>query len=307
MWPQVSRQRKMKQRLERFVRSEAFIGNPAISGQNDEQLRRREIQAKLKEHDSHAAKRKPLKARLRAMLQSAGLNLSVKQVIISCGVITLTAFAIISLLGQPLISAIPGAFAIGFGLPRLYVTFKTKARFEKFTNQFSEALDVIVRGIKSGLPPGECLAMIAREQQEPVKGVFSELVEAQKIGLDLEESLERARELMPTSEMQFFSIVLIVQKQTGGNLADTLANLSSILRDRKKMKNKVEALSSEAKSSAMIIGSLPFLIGGVLALVSPEYLVPLYTESTGHYMIAGGLCWMTLGILVMRKMINFEI
>jgi tight adherence protein B len=196
---------------------------------------------------------------------------------------------------------------MGFGLPRFIVKWLGKRRVKKFTLLFANAVDVIVRGIRSGLPVGECLNIIARESPEPVAGVFREIVEAQRLGLNLEQALERAEELMPTSEMKFFNIVLGIQQQTGGNLAETLSNLSSILRARKKMGDKVKALSSEARSSAMIIGSLPFIMTALLWLVSPEYIALLFTDDTGKVMIMAGLAWMSIGVFVMKQMVSFEI
>src|SRR5690606_8301152 len=159
-------------------------------------------------------------------------------------------------MGYPPVGALPVAISVGFGVPRFTVRWLGARRVKKFTLLFANAVDVIVRGIRSGLPVGECLNIIARESPEPVAGIFREIVEAQRLGLSLDQALERAEELMPTSEMKFFNIVLAIQQQTGGNLAETLSNLSSILRARKKMGDKVKALSSEARSSAMIIGSL---------------------------------------------------
>ena len=208
--------------------------------------------------------------------------------------------------GYHLVGIVPVSITVGFGLPRYVLFYLTKRRVNKFTKEFANAVDIIVRGIKSCLPVSECLKIIATESPEPVAGLFLEIVESQNLGLTLEVSLERAQEQIKTPELQFFTIVLIIQGQTGGNLADTLANLSGILRDRKKMADKVKALSSEAKSSAGIIGSLPFLMTGLLYLVNPEYLTPLFTADLGKIMIAGGLVWMSAGIFIMKQMINFE-
>ena len=164
----------------------------------------------------------------------------------------------------------------------------------------------MVRGVKSGLPVGECLKIIARETEDPIAQSFQLLVEGQNIGIALQELLERGVERMPTAEFKFFTIVLLIQQQTGGNMADTLEGLSSILRERKNMKEKVKALSSEAKASTAIIGSLPFCVAGMIALINPDYIGILFTETIGIAMLVGGLCWMGIGIFIMSKMINFD-
>ena len=157
-----------------------------------------------------------------------------------------------------------------------------------------------------GLPIGECLNIIARESPEPVGPIFVNVVEATKIGLTLDQSLKRAEEDMPTPEFRYFSIVLNIQQQTGGNLADTLANLSGILRERKKLRDKIQALSSEAKASAMIIGSLPPLVCSALWILNPQYMNVLFVTTPGQAMIIGSILWMSMGVFVMRQMINFD-
>ena len=164
-----------------------------------------------------------------------------------------------------------------------------------------------MRGIRSGLPLGECLNIIASEAPEPVRTEFRLITDGIRLGMTLNEALQRALTRMPTVEVKFFTIVLTIQQQTGGNLAETLDNLSSILRQRKKMQGKVQALSSEAKSSAMIIGSLPFLITGALLLVQPDYIAMLFNTEIGNIMLAGILLWMGLGIVIMKKMVSFQI
>ncbi len=274
---------------------------------NPEQGRRRNIQTRLKEAEEQRAKQETRAARYRRDLRQAGLTMSLQQFFLLCGGVGIVAALVYLLMGYPAIGALPVGITIGFGVPRFVVRFLGKRRLKMFNLRFADAVDVIVRGIKSGLPIGECLNIIARESPEPVNLVFRELVEAQRLGLGLEESMERALELMPTAELKFFGIVLAIQQQTGGNLAETLANLSNILRSRKRMQDKVKALSSEARSSAMIIGSLPFLITGVLWLVSPEYIELLFTERLGQYMMLGGLVWMSIGVFIMKSMVDFEI
>ncbi len=303
--PSVSRRARVKRRISAVTGGEAMTGR--MTSGRDGSGRRREIQAKLKELEKRSAEKKPLSIRFRDMLRAAGLNLSVQRFFIICGVVAAIAMGLYLALGYHPIGALPVGITVGFGLPRYWVSWLSKRRVKKFTEQFADAVDIIVRGIKSGLPIGECLAIISRESPEPVAGVFQEIVEGQRIGLGMEGALERAGELMPTSELKFFSIVLLIQQQTGGNLADTLSNLSGILRARKKMEDKVKAMSSEARASSMIIGSLPFLMGLLLFFVSPDYIGLLFEKDIGHIMLLGGLVWMGIGIIVMKQMVNFEI
>jgi len=184
--------------------------------------------------------------------------------------------------------------------------FLVSRRQKAFLEEFANAIDVIVRGVKSGLPVNDCLRIIANEAAEPVRTEFRDLVEGQKVGISLDQGLAKIYERMPLAEVNFFQIVLNIQQKSGGNLAEALGNLSKVLRERKKMRAKIQSVSQEAKSSAAIIGALPPGVAGVLYLAAPEYLMPLFVTTTGHMIIVGGLMWMMIGVLVMRKMINFN-
>jgi tight adherence protein B len=166
---------------------------------------------------------------------------------------------------------------------------------------------VIVRGVKAGLPLADCLRIISLEAQEPVRSEFKLVLEDQTLGLPVDQAVQRLFERVPLAEANFFAIVISLQSQTGGSLSEALANLSKVLRERKKMKAKIKAVSSEAKASAGIIGSLPLLVAGLLYLTSPAYISLLFTTSVGHMVIAASAVWMLMGTLVMRKMINFDI
>jgi len=214
--------------------------------------------------------------------------------------------AVGALSGMPPAAALLGGFAAGFGLPRWVVNFMINRRQTAFTEEFANAVDVIVRGIKSGLPVNDCLRIVATESSEPVRGEFAELVESLKLGISMEQALSRILERMPLAEVNFFMIVMVIQQQTGGNLSEALGNLSKVLRDRKKMRGKIQAMSQEAKSSAAIIGALPPGVMWMITMTSPDYMSLLYTTTTGNLIIIGGLLWMLTGILVMRKMINFQ-
>lgn len=198
------------------------------------------------------------------------------------------------------------AFAGGLGLPAWFVKFMKARRQRKFIDEFATAVDVIVRGIKAGLPVNDCFRIISREAQEPVRSEFKRIIETQALGVTIPEAVAKLYERMPLPEANFFSIVITIQQQSGGNLAEALGNLSKVLRERKKMKAKVRAVSQEAKASAAIIGSLPVIVMILVFLSSPDYISLLWTERLGHMMLAGSAVWMTIGVLVMRKMINFD-
>lgn len=267
------------------------------------QQRRRNIQDSIKEDE-----RKRTKARksLRARIESAGLTTPIQTFYVFSAVAALAcvvgAFIVTK---NPFVAV--GAGAVGFlGLPRWVLGYLTKKREKAFIGEFANALDVIVRGVKSGLPVNECLKVIAAESPAPVGPEFAELVEAQRLGVTLEQGLEKMYERMAVPEVNFFQIVLAIQAKSGGNLSEALGNLARVLRDRKKMRGKIEAMSSEAKASAAIIGSLPFLVMGALSATSPDYIAILFHERMGHVMLILGGCWMLTGVLVMKKMINFN-
>ena len=175
---------------------------------------------------------------------------------------------------------------------------KRKPRFD--------AVDVIVRGIKAGLPLHDCIKMITLEAPEPLKSEFRMIMETQAIGMPLGEACAKLYERTPLPEANFFGIVVAIQQKSGGNLSEALGNLSKVLRDRKKMKAKIQAMSQEAKASAGIIGALPIAVMTLVYLTSPQYISLLFTNSMGHLMLAGSAIWMVIGVLVMKKMINFD-
>ena len=268
----------------------------------DEVGRRKAIQAKLKEVEEKRAGLN--KFRLKDALAQAGMEMTpVKFVVISIGA---GAFAgIIGFSMSPLIAFL-AALIFGLGIPRMILSMITKRRLEKFGSLFADALDIIIRGVRSGLPMGECLNIIGREMPEPVGGEFRMITEGVRLGFTLDESLERMAERVPTADVRFFAIVVGIQQKTGGNLAETLAKLSEILRSRKRMRNKIDAMSSEAKASAGIIGSLPIVVGSLLAIIAPDYIGLLFTTSTGNLILAAGATLMGMGAMVMKAMINFE-
>ena len=260
----------------------------------------------LEERNKDRAK-DALRPSLKRMLQQAGLKIELRTFYIYsaiCGaVISAMAFAS----GVPLLFLIGVFFAGALGVPRWVVSFLRKRRMKAFLNEFPNAIDVIVRAIKSGLPLNDGLRLIASEAREPVKTEFRHIVEAQQLGLSTPEACERMYNTMPLPEANFFAIVTQIQAKAGGNLAEALGNLSRVLRDRKKMKAKVSAMSMEAKASAAIIASLPFVVTVLVYLTSPSYIMLLFTTNTGYLILGLSAIWMSIGVFVMRQMINFEV
>lgn len=202
---------------------------------------------------------------------------------------------------------VSGATIAGlFGVPRWLLGFLAKGRAKKMTNQFADGIDVIVRGVKSGLPLTECLRIIAKESPAPLGPEFESLTDQLAMGTNVERALQNLYRRVPLPEINFFVIVLSIQTKAGGNLSEALGNLSAVIRSRRMMREKVKALSSEAKSSAMIIGALPFAVGTMVYITTPDYIMDLFITETGHLIIAMGAALMTTGITVMRKMINFD-
>ncbi|MDP3495789.1 MAG: type II secretion system F family protein [Hyphomonadaceae bacterium] len=206
-----------------------------------------------------------------------------------------------------LLAAAGISFAAAFGAPRWFLGMKIAGRQKKFISQFADAIDVIVRGVKSGLPLHECLKMIARESPQPLAGEFQAVCDAIAMGVEVPQALDRMYQRTPIQEVNFFNIVLNIQQKAGGNLSEALGNLSTVLRSRKLLREKIKALSSEAKASAMIIGSLPIIVMLLVYLSTPGYIMSLFVTDLGHLilLIAAGL--MATGIYIMRSMINFAI
>ena len=275
----------------------------ARAAANSPEARRKQILKTLKDQDKQ---QKKAILTIGAKLQQAGLTFTPKQFWIASAIFGLIVGAVSLPFGKSPLIALGLAFAAGMGLPRWIVGFLAKARIKKFTEAFSDAIDIIVRGIKSGLPVQDCLKIIGKECPEPLAGEFRRLVENVGMGMAMDQSLEKMYERMPTNELRFFAIVLAIQQKTGGNLAEALNNLSVVLRGRKLMREKIKALSSEAIASSFIIGSLPPGVVTLISVTSPKYMAPLFTDPRGHLMVLGAVFWMSLGIFVMRKMINFK-
>lgn len=276
----------------------------AAAQQKDE--RRKQIQETLRQFEQNQKQRRK-KVTLRVLISQAGLSMSPRKFWLLSIAAGLAAVVIALVLGAPAYVALLSGVVGVLGLPRWLLSFLRKRRRTAFVSQFADAIDVMVRGLKAGLPITDALKVIAEEAAPPVGPEFLEVVEGLRIGLTIDQGLERMYERIPTPEVNFLSIAFSIQSKTGGNMSEALSNLSRVLRERKKMKGKVQAVSQEGKSSATIIGGLPFVVMGLLAVINPGYLTPLFETETGNIMLAVAGGWMLVGLLVMRKMIHFEI
>ena len=270
---------------------------------NTPEARRKQIMLQLQE--SERAERKA-RVSLSAKLKQAGLATKVSTFWIISGVLGVIAFLVPLMFGLNILFGVGAAIVFGLGLPRWVVGFLGKGRRKKFSSHFADAVDVIVRGIKSGLPVHDCFKIIARESPAPLGPEFQRLVEGIGVGLTVAQALDKMYERMPTPELKFFSIVMAIQQKTGGNLAEELNNLSVVLRARKMMGEKIKALSSEATASAGIIGSLPPAVMILVSLTTPAYMARLFTDPRGQFMLLIAVTMMAFGVFVMKKMIAFK-
>jgi tight adherence protein B len=268
--------------------------------------RKQQVAQTLQDLESKQKDRK--KVTMRQRLQRAGLDIDVKAFWIASAITGLVCVGLSIVLMPNVSFMIP--IAIGFvgalGLPRFFVNHLTKKRQHKFLSNFANAIDVIVRGVKTGLPLNECLNIIAKETEDPIASEFRDVVEQQRVGVPLAECFERMMNRMPLSEVRFFSIVIAIQSQAGGNLSEALGNLSGVLRDRTRMQQRVQALSSEAKASAMVLGALPFIVALLVYLTTPDYISFLWRTQMGQFILIVAAFWMSCGVMMMKKMINFK-
>jgi tight adherence protein B len=301
LYPILSGEKQAQRRVASVARAEP-VARPQRSTGN--KSRREQIEGTLKEIEERrkAARRPPLSVRLR----QAGLDWSKRRFMVTFAIVGFAAFFVPLTLGVGLLPALGFGFAAGCGLPFWMLSFLKKRRENKFLNEFPDAVDVIVRGIKAGLPLLDSLKLISRDAAEPVRSEFRAIVETQTIGMPIGEACLKLYESIPLPEANFFGIVVSIQQRAGGNLSEALGNLSRVLRDRKKMKAKIQAMSMEAKASASIIGALPIAVMGLVWLTSPGYIMLLFTEPMGRVMLACCGAWMLTGVFVMRKMINFD-
>jgi tight adherence protein B len=301
IYPMLSGERHAERRLDSAVRAEPVIRK---TGGRVQKTRREQVEESLKdlEQRQKKAKRVPISVRI----EQAGLSWSKQSFIIGSVILGLVAFVLTLGAGGGLLGAIGLGFAALFGLPLWVLSFLKKRRESKFLENFPDAVDIIVRGIKAGLPLVDSMKVIVNDAPEPIRSEFRQIIEIQMIGMPLGEACIKLYDRIPLPEANFFAIVVSIQQKAGGNLSEALGNLSRVLRDRKRMKGKIRAMSQEAKASAAIIGALPVIVMLVVYLTSPDYIRLLWTEPFGRIMLMGSAVWMSFGLLVMRKMINFD-
>ncbi|MDO8878331.1 MAG: type II secretion system F family protein [Pseudolabrys sp.] len=301
VYPILSGERKTEKRVASVARAEPVAR--AARGQ-PQRSRRDSVESTLKELEARHKKTKSPSLSVR--IAQAGLTWTKQKYLVISAVIGAVMFAAGLMGNAGLLPAAGLGFAGAFGLPRWLLSYFKKRREAKFLAAFPDAVDIIVRGVKAGLPLLDCMKMITAEAPEPLKSEFRAIIETQAIGIPLGEACGKLYERMPLPEANFFGIVIAIQQKAGGNLAEALGNLSRVLRDRKKMKGKIQAMSQEAKASAAIIGALPVAVMTLVWITSPQYIGLLFSEPLGHIMLAGSVMWMSMGVLVMKKMINFD-
>lgn len=296
--------KKTRNRALSVIRGE-IIEDTAKLEKNAQNKRRAEIAKKLKEDNGEDAKTRKNDMKLR--LIQAGMSINVKQFYIYSSIFALVVTGLALLSGKGPLVTILIAFTAMFGFPRFVLRWKTKRRQKKFLEDFADTLEAMVRLLKAGMPVSEAIAMASREFTGPIGEEMSRIYDSQKIGTPLPEAALEAARRMPITEMQMFATGLAIQAQTGSSLSEVLMNLARVIRARFKLKRKIQALSSEAKASAMIIGALPFLVGGGMYAINSKFIEVLFTTPVGNAWLIGSGLWMCLGILVMRQMINFKI
>ena len=295
---------KAKKRIVAVAKPRAAL--VGIKGNADaNQQRRKNVQVMLKELEKQNVARKK-RPSLRRRIEQAGLQITPRQYWIGSGVAGVFIACVVLLTGQNLIVVGLSGFATGLGFPRWILSFLKGRREKAFTHEFAPAIDVIVRSVKTGLPVTEALKVVASEIPEPVAGEFKTLNDGLKVGVTMDQGLKRMFERMPTAEVNFFGIVMTIQQKSGGNLSEALQNLSSVLRDRKRLRGKIRAMSSEAKASAVIIGSLPPIVMILIYMTSPDYISVLFTTQLGKLLLVGCVVWMSVGIFFMKKMVNLK-
>jgi tight adherence protein B len=300
LYPMLSGERKAENRRASVAKTEPA----ARQADKNQRSRREQVEGSLKDLDARRQKEK--KIPLSSRLTQAGLDWSTQKFMVISGILAAASFVLAMMAGGGLLGGVGLAFAAGFGVPRWMLNYLKKRREKKFLRALPDAVDVIVRGIKAGLPLFESIKVVAADAPEPLKSEFLAIIETQAIGMPLGDACARLFERMPVPEANFFGIVIAIQQKSGGNLSEALGNLSKVLRDRKKMAEKIQAMSMEAKASAGIIGSLPPIVMLLVWITTPDYISLLWTHPTGQLMLVGCVTWMTIGVLVMKKMINFD-
>src|SRR5687768_3837025 len=249
----------------------------------------------------------PRPALMRQRLEQTGKQISLGKYAMTSLGLALFVAALLMLRGAPLLLAFFAGLFVGVGLPHLVIGYLIKRRINKFNSNFPDAIELMVRGLRSGLPITETLGIVAAEISGPVGVEFRSVADKMKIGRTMEVALQETADRLGTAEFQFFVITLAIQRETGGNLAETLSNLADVLRKRAQMKLKIRAMSAESKASAYIVGSLPFVVFTLVWFINPNYMGGFFTDERLIVAGLGGMVWMAIGGFIMAKMVNFEI
>jgi tight adherence protein B len=300
IYPLLSGERKAENRRASVAKPEPA----ARQADKSQRSRREQVEGSLKELDARLQKEKRVSLSVR--LTQAGLSWTPQKFMVISAIMGALVFGLVLMTAGGLLGAAGLGAAAGLGLPRWALSFLKNRREKAFLKALPDAVDVIVRGIKAGLPLFESIKVVAADAPEPLRGEFLAIIETQAIGMPLGDACVRLYERMPVPEANFFGIVIAIQQKSGGNLSEALGNLSKVLRDRRKMAEKIQAMSMEAKASAAIIGSLPPIVMLLVYLSTPSYIELLWIHSTGQVMLVGCVIWMSIGIFVMKRMINFD-
>ena len=290
------------------VKQNTGIASPVNRVVDTAAKRRKAVQETLRELEIREAAKAKSKSSppLDLRIEQAGLSWSRTFFFLFGAIFGAVFFAVAYFAGAPLYVG-AGLFVAGtVGFPFWFVNFLRKRRFKAFTSEFPNSVDIIVRGVKAGLPLNDCLRIVANESNEPVRTEFRTMHERQTMGLTVAEAIAELPERVPIPEANFFAIAITIQQQAGGNLSEALGNLSKVLRERAKMRGKIKAMSMEAKASAVIIGALPIIVMVLVYLTSPDYITVLFTDPVGNAILVASAFWMAIGVFVMRKMINFD-
>ncbi|MBX9932651.1 MAG: type II secretion system F family protein [Methylobacterium sp.] len=288
-------------RAEQRLRAASIVTTPSarVATVN----RREQVARSLKEIEAKTA---GTKVSLELKIARAGLDWSKQKFFVISALLGATSAVLILLLTSTPIAALAALFAGAFGLPRWLLARLRKRRIKAFINELPTAIDIITRGVRSGIPLGDCFKIISREAEEPIRSEFKQIVDAQTLGLPVGDVMQKMYERVPVADVNFFAIVISIQSSSGGNLSEALGNLSRVLRERKKMAGKIQAMSMEAKASGGIIAALPFVVGVLTYFSSPAYIALLWTTDLGRIALVASALWMSIGIFTMKKMINFD-
>ncbi len=296
---------RAEKRIKAFNNRDSIGPNRPTRASRERDERLRAAQKTIREQ-SKAKSAKKKKISLQARIYQAGMSIRPAAFIRNSIILGVLIFIITFLLEVPLLFSATFALAGGYVLPRWYLGRRKKKYQKKFLVELPNAVEAIVRGVKTGLPLNDCIRVVANETKEPVRSEFARVLNAQSMGKSMDQAIAMIYERVPLSEVNFFVVVISVQQQSGGNLSEALSNLSRVLRDRKKLAGKVKAMSSEAKASAMIIGSLPFIVATLVSFVTPSYLLPLIQTPVGNIALGVAVLMMSVGVFIMNRMIQFD-